>query len=29
VARTLMAKGYTNVKVMEGGIVAWPFHREK
>ncbi len=29
VARTLMANGYTNVKVMEGGIVAWPFHREK
>ena len=21
--------GYTNVKVMEGGIVAWPFPREK
>ncbi len=29
VARTLMANGYTNVKVMEGGIVAWPFPKEK
>ncbi|HOV39644.1 MAG TPA: FAD-dependent oxidoreductase, partial [Spirochaetales bacterium] len=29
VARTLMANGYTNVKVMEGGIAAWPYHREK
>ena len=28
-ARTLVANGYTNVKVMEGGIVAWPYHREK
>ena len=25
----LQAHGYTNVKVMEGGIVAWPFAREK
>ncbi|MDY0297747.1 MAG: FAD-dependent oxidoreductase [Acidobacteriota bacterium] len=25
----LKGKGYTNVKVMEGGIVAWPFPREK
>jgi rhodanese-related sulfurtransferase len=29
VARTLMANGFTNVKVMEGGIMAWPFYREK
>jgi rhodanese-related sulfurtransferase len=21
--------GWTNVKVMEGGIVAWPYEREK
>ncbi|WP_321992389.1 FAD-dependent oxidoreductase [Marispirochaeta aestuarii] len=28
-ARTLIANGYTNVKVMEGGIMAWPYHREK
>jgi NADPH-dependent 2,4-dienoyl-CoA reductase/sulfur reductase-like enzyme/rhodanese-related sulfurtransferase len=28
-ARTLAANGFTNVKVMEGGIVAWPYHREK
>ncbi len=28
-ARTLVANGYTNVKVMEGGITAWPYHREK
>ena len=28
-ARILQAKGWTNVKVMEGGIIAWPFHREK
>ena len=21
--------GYTNVKVMEGGIMAWPYQREK
>lgn len=25
----LQAHGYTNVKVMEGGVVAWPFDREK
>lgn len=25
----LQAYGYTNVKVMEGGIMAWPFVREK
>jgi rhodanese-related sulfurtransferase len=24
-ARVLMANGYTNVKVLEGGINAWPF----
>ena len=28
-ARTLVANGYTNVKVMEGGIMAWPYHRER
>ncbi len=28
-ARTLAANGFTNVKVMEGGIMAWPYHREK
>src|SRR6056297_2156395 len=28
-ARTLIANGFTNVKVMEGGIMAWPYHREK
>jgi NADPH-dependent 2,4-dienoyl-CoA reductase/sulfur reductase-like enzyme/rhodanese-related sulfurtransferase len=28
-ARILAANGYTNVKVMEGGIVAWPYQREK
>ena len=28
-ARTLIANGYTNVKVMEGGLMAWPYHREK
>lgn len=28
-ARVLEANGYTNVKVMEGGIMAWPFEREK
>ena len=27
--RVLEASGYTNVTVMEGGIVAWPFAREK
>ena len=25
----LEANGWTNVKVMEGGIMAWPFPREK
>jgi NADPH-dependent 2,4-dienoyl-CoA reductase/sulfur reductase-like enzyme/rhodanese-related sulfurtransferase len=25
----LGGKGYTNVKVMEGGVVAWPYPREK
>ncbi len=28
-ARMLAGHGYTNVKVMEGGIMAWPFPREK
>lgn len=28
-ARVLMANGYTNVTVMEGGLTAWPFAREK
>ncbi len=28
-ARLLEAYGWTNVKVMEGGIMAWPFQREK
>ena len=28
-ASLLMAHGYKNVKVMEGGIMAWPFGREK
>lgn len=28
-ASLLEAHGYTNVKVMEGGIVAWPYPREK
>ena len=28
-ARLLEAYGWKNVKVMEGGIMAWPFHREK
>ena len=28
-ARTLAANGYTNVAVMEGGLMAWPFAREK
>lgn len=28
-ARILMANGYTNVKVLEGGIMAWPYPREK
>ena len=25
----LQAHGYTNVKVLEGGLVAWPFEKEK
>lgn len=28
-ALIIQANGYTNVKVMEGGIVAWPYEREK
>ena len=28
-ALILMAAGWKNVKVMEGGIMAWPFAREK
>ncbi|ETR67137.1 MAG: hypothetical protein OMM_05303 [Candidatus Magnetoglobus multicellularis str. Araruama] len=28
-SRILEASGYTNVKVMEGGIMAWPYEREK
>ncbi|MFO8050745.1 MAG: FAD-dependent oxidoreductase [Thermoplasmatota archaeon] len=28
-ARYLMSLGYANVKVMEGGIMAWPYPREK
>ena len=28
-ARLLEARGWKNVKVMEGGIMAWPFPREK
>lgn len=28
-ALLLQAHGYTNVKVMEGGIVGWPFNKEK
>ncbi|MCK5267721.1 MAG: FAD-dependent oxidoreductase [Spirochaetes bacterium] len=28
-ARIIEANGYTNVKVMEGGIMAWPYPREK
>ena len=28
-ARYIQSLGYTNVKVMEGGIMAWPFPREK
>jgi hypothetical protein len=28
-ARVLEGRGWTNVKVMEGGIAAWPYHREK
>jgi len=28
-ALILQANGYTNVKVLEGGIMAWPYNREK
>jgi rhodanese-related sulfurtransferase len=28
-ARALMGRGWTNVKVMEGAIAAWPYPREK
>lgn len=28
-ARVLEGRGFSNVKVMEGGIVAWPYPREK
>jgi len=28
-ARVLEGRGWKNVKVMEGGIAAWPFPREK
>lgn len=28
-AGVLMASGWTNVKVMEGGLAAWPFEKEK
>lgn len=28
-ALVIEANGYTNVKVMEGGIMAWPYEREK
>ena len=28
-ARVLEGRGYSNVKVMEGGIIAWPYPREK
>ena len=28
-ARILTANGYTNVRVMEGGIMAWPYACEK
>jgi rhodanese-related sulfurtransferase len=27
--RMLLAAGYDNVTVMEGGLAAWPFAREK
>lgn len=29
VARILESEGWSNVRVMEGGILAWPFFREK
>jgi rhodanese-related sulfurtransferase len=28
-ARFLESQGYTDVKVMEGGILAWPYPRQK
>ncbi|WP_373510758.1 rhodanese-like domain-containing protein, partial [Thiocapsa sp.] len=28
-AAILNAHGWTNVKVMEGGVVAWPYAKEK
>jgi rhodanese-related sulfurtransferase len=28
-ALVLQANGYQNVKVLEGGIMAWPYNREK
>ena len=28
-ARVLMGRGWTNVKVLEGAIAAWPYPREK
>lgn len=28
-ARLLQSQGYSNVKVMEGGILAWPYPKEK
>jgi rhodanese-related sulfurtransferase len=28
-ARFLMGNGWTNVKVLEGGLAAWPYPREK
>lgn len=28
-ALVLQANGYTNVKVLEGGLMAWPYNREK
>jgi rhodanese-related sulfurtransferase len=28
-ALILQANGYKNVKVLEGGIMAWPYGREK
>ncbi len=28
-ARMLLGEGYTNVKVLEGGVLAWPYCREK
>lgn len=28
-ARCLIGQGYTNIKVLEGGVLAWPYCREK